>query len=175
MSTNNNDDTDDVFVYMGEGTIVPKDVVRVRVHTSVTALPTCAFENCITLKEVELFDGLLSIGLSAFQGCLSLKQVHIPSTVTNIGHCAFHRAPLPSVDLPNGLERIGNNPFSYNNIRQFRSPTSLTTTPQLFCPCNSLFSFELFPRIMKIKSGAFMGCRSLRNLALPPLLWDGLL
>ena len=36
------------------GVIVPQDVVRARVHPSVTVIPENAFNNCLKLEEVEL-------------------------------------------------------------------------------------------------------------------------
>ena len=50
----------DVFVYT-EGSVVPHDVVRVRVHPSVTVIPEKAFQRREKLVEVELCDGLLEI------------------------------------------------------------------------------------------------------------------
>ena len=99
--SNNNNDTGEVFVYMGEGSVVPLDVIRVHVHNAVTAISEKAFANCTKLEEVELCEGLLSIGRDAFNSCKSLRQIFIPSTVTNIGHGAFHGAPLcyPSIYL----------------------------------------------------------------------------
>jgi len=168
--SNNNNDTEEVFVYMGVGSVVPDDVVRARIHPSVTAISENAFYNCIKLEEVELCEGLLSIGRQAFYGCSSLKQqIRIPSTVTNIGHSAFFDAPLLSIHLPDVLERIGNNPFCGSKITQFRIPASLTTSiNQMICCCPALFSFELPQRRSEFNRGAFLGCYSLRNLALLP-------
>ena len=46
----------DVFVYT-EGALVPEDVVRVRVHPSVTVIPGNAFYMRQQLEEVELWMG----------------------------------------------------------------------------------------------------------------------
>jgi len=167
--SNNNNDTEEVFVYMGEGSAVPDDVVRARIHPSVTAISANAFNNCIKLKEIELCEGLLSIGYQAFHQCSSLKQhICIPSTVTNIGHLAFGDAPLLSIHLPDGLERIGNNPFYGSKITQFRIPASITTSSvnQMICRCPALFSLEIPHRRIMVTQGFFIGCYSLRNLAL---------
>ena len=168
--SNNNDAVEDVFVYMGAGSVVPRDVVRVRVHTSVTAIPEKAFNYCTELEEIELCEGLLSIGRDAFNNCKSLTQIFIPSTVTNIGIKAFTGAPLQSIqNLHDGIERIGNNPFCHCKITQFRVPASLVASiRQMFVPCNTMFSFELPQRVMEIDTGAFMDCSSLHNLALQP-------
>ena len=56
----NDVDYNEVFVYMGgEGDErVPRDVVRARVHPSVTRISGEAFVDCIKLVEVELCEGL---------------------------------------------------------------------------------------------------------------------
>ena len=96
----NNNDTEEVFVYMGEGSVIPNDIVRARIHSPVTAIRSGIFRSRQKLEKIELCEGLLSIGLQSFYGCSSLKQqIRIPSTVTNIGHCAFFDAPLLSIHL----------------------------------------------------------------------------
>jgi len=52
-STNNNTE---VFIYT-EGAVVPQDVVRVRVHPSVTIIPEKAFQKRHKLEAVELCEG----------------------------------------------------------------------------------------------------------------------
>jgi len=47
------DNNNDVFVYT-EGVEVPYDVIRVRVHPSVTRIPETAFSQRRKLEEVEL-------------------------------------------------------------------------------------------------------------------------
>ena len=74
----------EVFVYMGGDMVVPLDVVRVRVHPSVTVIPQRAFKERFQLEEVELCEGLLEIGEFAFYCCKSLRHIIIPSTVTVI-------------------------------------------------------------------------------------------
>ena len=84
----NPDDADNVFIYT-TGSVVPRDVVRVQVHPSITVIPHEAFRNCRRLEEVELSEGLLEIGVEAFHDCIGLKRITIPSTVTIIGIHAF--------------------------------------------------------------------------------------
>lgn len=83
-STNNAE----VFVYT-EGVQVPRDLVRVRVHPSVTVIPENAFNNRHQLEEVELCEGLLEIRKRAFEYCSALKRISIPSTVRVIYKYAF--------------------------------------------------------------------------------------
>ena len=62
----------EVFVYMGGNMDVPDDVVRVRVHPSVTVIREKAFFYQDKLVEIEL-EGLLEIGAWTFYGCKELK------------------------------------------------------------------------------------------------------
>ena len=78
----------EVFVYTA-GAIVPMDVVRARVHPSVTAIPDEAFKDREHLEEVELCGGLVEIGELAFNNCISLKRVRTPSTLISIARYAF--------------------------------------------------------------------------------------
>ena len=86
-----NVDYNEVLVYMGdERERVPRDVVRARVHPSVTRISGEAFVDCIKLVEVELCEGLLlEIGMGAFRGCNALKTINIPSTVRVINDVHF--------------------------------------------------------------------------------------
>ena len=76
-------------MYIGGDMVVSDDVVRVRVHPSVTVIPQRAFYNKEKMEEVELCDGILEIGAWTFCGCKSLKHIFIPSTVTMIRPRAF--------------------------------------------------------------------------------------
>ena len=86
----------EVFEYTGNGQIVPKDVVRVQFHCSITDIEDrafgqpSAFEHCVKLKEVVLNIGLQTIGMRAFASCESLESIAIPSTVTEIGMASFY-------------------------------------------------------------------------------------
>ena len=48
-----------------------------------------AFQNCTTITEAVLPEGLITIGTHAFFGCSNLVKVNIPSTVTYLGHNPF--------------------------------------------------------------------------------------
>ena len=116
------------FVYMGEGgPRVPYDVVRVRVHPSVTIIPDRAFQDRNKLEEVELYEGLLEIGKYAFDNCISLKRVKIPSTVTLIGDGAFTRCKkMEKIEVLEGIEEIGRLAFSdCKSLKHIHIPTTI--------------------------------------------------
>jgi len=170
----------DVFVYT-EGAIVPEDVLRVRVHPSVTIIPEEAFYKRQMLEAVELCEGLLEIGKKAFMECVVLTKITIPSSVIiihesafekcsglynlkffegslrEIGDCAFnHCISLKRICLPNSIEHIGDVAFNGCPIIHFRTPSLVTTISEgLFSNCTNLFSVELPEDVTQIDFAAF--------------------
>ena len=104
----NPDNIEETFVYTGEeGQVVPQDVVRCRVHPSVTILPDGVFYGRIKLEDVELSEGLLEIGACAFTECSALRRISIPSTVAVIRGSALNNCcELEKVELCEGLQVI---------------------------------------------------------------------
>jgi hypothetical protein len=140
-------DATDVFVYTGEGAVVPKGVVRVRIDPSVLVIPEGAFFRRSKLETIELHDGLREIGQQAFENCTVLKEVELPDGVEVIGdYAAFH---------------------SCIRFTKFRTPPLVTTIPKgMLTGCPRIFSLELPETIIRVKGFAFGSCHSLRNIAL---------
>ena len=109
MSDNN---AAEVFVYtdtgVGEGAVVPKDIVRVRIDPSVLVIPEGAFFRRSKLETIELHDSLREIGQQAFCNCKALREVQSSDGVKSIGSNAFH---------------------SCIRFTKFRSPPLVTTIP----------------------------------------------
>jgi hypothetical protein len=87
-------DTEEVFVYMGEGGArAPQNVVRVRVDPSVTLIPAYAFVGCKQLIEVEMCEGLVEIGDWAFASCgHSIMKIIIFNSLRRINEYAFSKS-----------------------------------------------------------------------------------
>ena len=207
----NNDGAEEVFIYT-TGAVVPFDVVRVRIDSTVVSIPAeaflrrrklkevtfhdslreigdgafcdCialtkiatppsltvvrrrAFEYCYALIEVKLNEGLLDIGKRSFQSC-GLEQILIPTTTRRIGEQAFNLANLTILRGANGVERIEDWAFYSCKFAKFRSPPLVTKIPSfIFGRSGRMFSVELPDNVIQIKSYAFEGCHSLRNVAL---------
>ncbi len=80
---------------------------QVKIPSTVTAIDDRAFFDCDDLNEIQLREGLLSIGESSFSHA-SLKQIRIPSTVTTIDAYSFAECKtLMEVHLCEGLESTG--------------------------------------------------------------------
>jgi len=190
----NNNET---FIYMGGDMVVPQDVVRVRVHPSVTVIPERAFEERSKLEEIELCEGLLEIGEKAFRYCKALKHINIPSTVTRIGSFAFsggwgRRSALKRISIPSSVRVIGDNAFDYcskledvelceglleigshafmycSALKSIRIPSTVTIIHKwAFIICEKLRDVELCDGLLEIKEAAFFSCGSLKQIRIP--------
>lgn len=93
--------------------------------------------------EVEVPDGVTSIGSDAFRDCADLTSVILPNSVTSIDKNAFYNCSgLLSISLPAGLETIG---------------------AYAFDGCTSLASIAVPNKAVSIGPCAFFGCKQLAD------------
>jgi hypothetical protein len=167
----NDDDTDEVFVYMGEGgATVPRDVVHLRVDPSVTSIPACVFYECKKLAEVELCEGLVEIGDRSFGWCYqSIAKINFPNSLRRINDYAFSFSLQTPIRLHDDIESIGRGAFATCIFTNFRVPPLITVIPDaMLNSCRSMFSLELPTNISEIENYVFDHCYCLRNVAIPP-------
>ena len=100
-------------------------ITEVEIQDGVTSIGNSAFLYCSKLASVTIPSSVTSIGISSFFGCSALTSVTIPSSVTSIGNAAFYDCTaLTSVTIPNSVTSIGENTFNVcSNL------TSVTFTP----------------------------------------------
>ena len=163
--------------------IVPRDIVRVRVHPSVTRIPEEAFQSQSKLEEVELCEGLLEIRNAAFYKCTTLKRINIPSSVTRIGcyvFCGCYKleevelceglleigsqafmdcAALTNIPFPTTLKRIGDQVFAGGaKIRQIRLPDGLESIGRYAFASGIITNFRVPPMIVCTPNGMLSAC-----------------
>ena len=172
MSSNTSDN--EVFEYMGNGH-VPRDVVSVVFHTSVTdvafrEINDKAFYNCSDLREVILNEGLVKIGYMSFMLCRSIQRVTFPSTVTEIDVQAFDSCVrLREVVLNEGLQKIEWYAFKdCKSLERISIPSTVTDIGHhAFWFCGSLREVVLNEGLEKIRNNAFDCCGSLQSITIP--------
>lgn len=75
-----------LFIYTVQLTSsIPKTITHVIVDATVTAIEANAFDGCTKLVNVELHEGLESIGEYAFCSCVSLADVQLNNGLKTIG------------------------------------------------------------------------------------------
>ncbi|MBO6301348.1 MAG: leucine-rich repeat domain-containing protein [Ruminiclostridium sp.] len=65
------------------------NITELEIQNGVTSIGQGAFINCTNLTSVTIPSSVTSIGLGAFNNCTSLTSVTIPNSVTSIGDYAF--------------------------------------------------------------------------------------
>jgi hypothetical protein len=166
----------------------------VKVDPSVKEIHDEAFEDCQSLVEVEVSEGLEVIGKWAFFHCDNLKLINkLPSTLKRIGDGAFFScASLDSIEFPEGLQVIGDSAFEecgelkrikipsahvvirnesfsvWDGFIAVELPEGLQVIGQAwFHACTSLTTVNVPSSVIEIQDNAFSGCTSLSSLVLP--------
>jgi len=167
LSTRETATADEVYTYMGIGE-VPKDVVSVQIHHSITKIPDGTFEECRELKSVVLNEGLKEISSWAFSHCSELQSISFPSTLNDIGKYAFNQCiNLREVVFNKGLKAIRKKSFNCCFLLEsivFPS-TLLFVGKYSFAYCR-MKVIILNERIQIIDDNAFSYCNALREVVL---------
>jgi len=121
------------------------------------------------IADLEIPEGVESIGAMAFIGCGSLRRVVVPKSVTNIGHDAFANCKmLEEVVIREGKGRIrcGNGVFrGCSLLRRAILPDTLCEIPEnMFSECVNLEEFEMPKNVEFVGDAAFKGCERLRSI-----------
>lgn len=126
-----------------------KNLVKVKIPSSITVIRDNAFSGCTSLTSIKA-NSITTIGNSAFYRCSSLTTVDLGDNITSIGEFAFFGcSSLPSAIIPEGVTVLARNVFSN---------------------CLSITEVTIPDHIIEIGSGAFSGCENLATVNLPDSL-----
>lgn len=119
------------------------------------------FENCTSLHNVVLNNGLVSIGDSAFSNTGYIEELIIPDTVTTIGSSAFAAARVKKVVLGSSVTVLSYYAFMRNStLTEFIINNSILTNlgTTTFYNCFSLKITEIPESVTLLKHETFYGC-----------------
>ena len=123
------------------------------------------------IEQIEIENGITSIGDSSFYNCSSAETISIPDSVTKFGEYAFVQCSrLSSITIPDGITVLKEAVFSgCSNLKSITIPDSVTTIEAgAFSSCTSLISMEIPNSVTKFTGGGqFEQCTSLETLILP--------
>lgn len=104
-----------------------------------------AFNNCVSLKEVELPEGVVSINDSAFKDCKALSSIALPSSLESIQTNAFWGCTsLSELEIPESVKEI-----------------HMTAMPP------ALKRIHIRAKEMKIAKLAFLKCEDIETIIVP--------
>ena len=88
-----------------------RNLERARISVNLGHPEFAMFGGCSSLRDIDLQEGLESIGENMFIGCSSLRHIRIPSTVKVIKNDTFCGTAIEEIELPSALESIGYDTF----------------------------------------------------------------
>lgn len=123
------------------------------------------------ITSITLGSNITKIWLSTFVGCSDLQNVNLPDGLEEIGNYAFQQCTsLTSITIPNTVTSIGKGVFEgCSNLREVTLSESLTVLENsLFKDCTSLATVDIPASVTAIGtsagSGPFSGCTNLTTI-----------
>eukprot|EP00984_Skeletonema_dohrnii_P022823 scaffold11925_cov155-Skeletonema_dohrnii-CCMP3373.AAC.2 len=162
------------YIYTGrDADISPRYVTHVRIHESLTVIPRLAFYGRRHIEEVVCDVGLEKVEQGAFDRCTSLRRLIMPG-VKIVEKCAFSFCDALADVECGKLEIIGEWAFvRCKSLMSINLPSAKIVKHYAFNYGKSLTDVKFGNKLERIERSAFIGCRSLRRIALP--LKDGLI
>lgn len=141
----------------------------VEIPDGVESIGQYAFCDYTKLNSITIPNSVTEIGQDAFCGCSGLTSVTIPHSVNKIGQEAFRDcSSLTSVSLSNSLDSINKYTFmGCTNLTSISIPDSIVSIGyNAFCNCNGLIDLTIPNSVNSIGANAFDGCTGLTSLKL---------
>lgn len=121
----------------------------------------CKRLNCVKFQKSTMLKG---IEAGVFQNCESIEEISLPEGLTEIGNKAFYKCTsLRSVELPEGIRTIGNEAFYQTAIQEIKLPSTLVEIGNsAFLKCRSLEFVQIPASVKNIGKWSFRGCGKLK-------------
>lgn len=145
----------------------PPTITSLELNAATTAIGSSACRNRVTLKKVNLPNGIKEIGSYAFQDCTALNRISFPDTLTTIGQSAFQGCTeLENVKLPDSITTMEMRVFSgCSGLKTVTLPKNLIQIyPAMFRNCTGLTEIKLPDQVTTIGDMAFYGCTALNHV-----------
>lgn len=148
--------TKDSYNVVGIGTCQDNNIVIPSTYNGlpVTSIEKNAFEQCSTLKSIDISNNVKSIGYCAFSGCRELTDVIIGNSVTSIDGLAFiNCGSLINVAIGNNVTSIGYEAFAAcTDLVNINIPNSVKSVGK-----------NAFAQCMKLQYNEYGNCKYLGN------------
>lgn len=143
--------------------IIPSDVAGFKVNE----IGDRAFQECKSLTEVFIPEGVKKIGEYAFDECNNIKSFDIPYGLEAIETCAFSACrAITSFEIPKSVTSIGGWAFYWNtNLQAIEIPNGVTSIGnRAFYQLANLVSATIPSSVSNIGQYAFYGSKKLKNV-----------
>ena len=158
-------------------------VTDLTIPSDITVIKDYAFFSGNSIHNINLHNGITSVGIGAFVGC-RIQSVTIPDSITEIKDVAFTQCPYLTefrgkFATEDGLALIVDETFhafaNGSGITEYTIPEGVATIGECaFCNAYSLKSVTIPDSVTAIVRNAFYECRNLNDTycksAIPPYL-----
>lgn len=129
---------------------------NVRLPDKLKEIPVGMFDRCGKLQSVHIPKGVKSIGAYAFCQCNSLTSINLPDNLKSIGTYAFQSCAFKTINIPNGVECIDMNTFSFSSLEDITLPSSVKEIRSFaFYGCLQLSSVKIMNKSCKINDNEY--------------------
>ena len=158
--------------FINESAFSDSGLQSVTIGKNVEIIGNYAFGFCDELTDVTFSENnkLKSIGNCAFTDCDNLSEIVVPEGVEFIGSNAFsYNYELVDISLPSTLTSIGESAFySCTSLESIEIPSSVTELSAfIFSFCSKLSNVKLNEGTSSIQYAAFGGCTNLNTITIP--------
>lgn len=144
---------------------LPGTLESLEIGENVSEIYSGAFANLHSLKSVKINAPLTSIPDEAFYRCWELESLNVPETVTSIGDRAFSQCSKLPVELPSGVEHVGEDALKNTRIPYLIFSNNVTIKKGAFSDCHDLFSILLNGKENYFEISSFANCTNLFKVA----------
>lgn len=144
---------------------LPGTLESLEIGEKVNEICSSAFANLHSLKSVKINAPLTSIPDEAFYRCWELESLNVPETVTSIGDRAFSQCSKLPVELPSGVEHVGEDALKNTRIPYLIFSNNVTIKKGAFSDCHDLFSILLNGKENYFEISSFANCTNLFKVA----------
>lgn len=145
---------------------------QVTIPETIKELSTNMFSGCSSLRSIDFPSKLEVIGERAFASCESLSDIKFHSNIKEIRFAAFaYCTSLISVIIPDNITILGDGAFTYcKSLKTVKISNRIKSLTYTFMGCESLENVDLPPLLESLESQTFGGCKSLKSIKLPKTL-----
>ncbi|MCM1159017.1 MAG: leucine-rich repeat domain-containing protein [Bacteroidales bacterium] len=146
-----------------------KSITEVQLEEGVTSIGNSAFNDCAKLQSISIPESVTSIGNYAFYQCVNLKSIELPDKLTDIGFSAFQSCgKLNNMAVPDSVKKIGVYAFAdCKGLKKITLSKNLKEVSEGLLMNSGLTSVTIPAKVTKIGSGAFNGCKKIKSITIP--------
>lgn len=148
------------------------DELRIKALTipgTIQIIPDCFCNNNEYIEEVTLLSGVECIGKMAFNNCESLRKVELPDSLKEIGDYCFSDSSIESISVPDSVTRLPYYFCSYcSELKELLLSDNIEYIEDYcFSNCINLNKINLPNKLRWIGSHVLTDCCSLKEIVIP--------